>query len=187
MTKFGVSQPVVRKEDVRLLTGHGRFIDDIAPAEAAHAFFLRSPVAHADIKAIDASAAREAPGVVGILTGPELSERIDNSLDGARIKNRDGSTGAKTRRPALADARVRHVGEAVAVVLAETLDQARDAAELIEVDYEDLPAAVGTAEATEGPEVHPDAAPGNVAFDWAFGDEAATKAAFEAADHVVEL
>jgi carbon-monoxide dehydrogenase large subunit len=187
MTKFGVSQPVTRKEDVRLLTGHGRFIDDIAPETAAHAYFLRSPVAHADITSIDATEARAAPGVIGVLTGPELSERIDNGLEGARVKNRDGSTGAKTRRPCLADARVRHVGEAVAVVVAETLDQARDAAELIEVDYEDLPAAVGAEAAEAGPEVHPDAAPNNVAFDWAYGDEAATKAAFAEAAHTVEL
>ncbi|MEO1686682.1 MAG: xanthine dehydrogenase family protein molybdopterin-binding subunit [Pseudomonadota bacterium] len=185
--KFGLAQPALRKEDVRFLTGDGVYVDDNSPEGAAHAFFLRSPLAHGRISSIDAEAARQAPGVIGVLTGPELSARIDNSLDAAVVKNRDGSNGASPRRPALADETVMFVGEAVAVVVAETLDQARDAAELIEVDYDELPAAYTTANAENEPEVFPEAAPKNVAFDWATGDEDATKAAFDGAAHVVEL
>ncbi len=187
MMKFGVSQPVTRKEDQRLLTGLGRYVDDIAPKDALHAFFLRSPMAHAEIASLDASAAREAPGVAAVITGEELAAEIPNFVAAGAVKNRDGSDGAQPERPILAVGKVRHVGEAVAVVLAETLAQARDAAELIEVDYNDLPAAHSTRGARQEPEVHPEIAPGNLAFDWAFGDEAATKAAFESAAHVVEL
>ena len=186
MTKFGVSQPVLRKEDRRFLTGHGRYVDDIAPANAGHAVFLRSPHAHADILSIDARAAREAPGVIGVLTGADLDAQIENALDGSLVKNRDGSNGAAPRRPALAVDRVRFVGEAVAIVVAETPAAARDAAEMIEVNYRELPSVTDTAGAMDGPEIHPEA-PKNVAFDWVFGDEAKVKAAFDRATHVVEL
>ncbi|MEM6439189.1 MAG: xanthine dehydrogenase family protein molybdopterin-binding subunit [Pseudomonadota bacterium] len=185
--KFGLSQPVARKEDVRFLNGTGIYVDDHAPDGAAHAFFLRSPIAHARIASIDAEAARSAPGVVGVLTGADLGARIDNSLDCMVVKNRDGSDGAIPRRPSIAEDKVCFVGEAVAVVFADTLEQARDAAELIEVDYEELPAATTTAGAESEPEIHADVAPKNVAFDWADGDEAAMKAAFDKAAHVVEL
>lgn len=185
--KFGVSQPVLRKEDARFLTGEGRYVDDIAPATAGHALFLRSPHAHAEILSVDAAAAREAPGVIGVLTGADLDGAMKNHIDFAVVKNRDGSNGAAPRRPALAVDRVRFVGEAVAIVVAETPTQARDALEMIEVHYKELPAVTGTAEAMDGPEVHPGVAPKNRAFDWAFGDADAVKAAFGAAAHVVEL
>ncbi|MEC9434600.1 MAG: xanthine dehydrogenase family protein molybdopterin-binding subunit [Pseudomonadota bacterium] len=186
MEKFGVSQPVLRKEDVRLLTGHGRYVDDIAPESAAHAFFLRSPIAHAEFAAPDLSAARAAPGVIGVYAAGDLDGKMKNFVNAGVVKNRDGSNGAAPTRPILATGRVRYVGEAIAIVVAETFAQARDAAELIEIDFDELPAAYSTAGAFEEPEVHPEA-PKNQAFDWAFGDEAATKAAFESAAHVVEL
>ena len=186
MEKFGVSQPVLRKEDVRLLTGHGRYVDDIAPESAAHAFFLRSPIAHAAFAAPDLSAARAAPGVIGVFAAGDLDGKMKNFVNAGVVKNRDGSNGAAPTRPILATGRVRYVGEAIAIVVAETFAQARDAAELIDIDFDELPAAYSTAGAFEEPEVHPEA-PKNQAFDWAFGDEAATKAAFESAAHVVEL
>ncbi len=187
MTKFGVSQPVRRVEDSRFLTGAGRYVDDIAPEGAAFGHFLRSPYGHADIVSLDVSAAKAAPGVVAVLTGADMDAGMDHDIDNDVVLNRDGTKGAKPRRTVLAVGRVRFVGDAVALVVAETLDQARDAAELIEVDYAELPAATDTALAMEQPEVHPEIAPRNVAFDWAFGDEAATEAAFAAAAHVVEL
>jgi carbon-monoxide dehydrogenase large subunit len=186
MMKFGVSQPVTRVEDQRFLTGHGRYVDDIAPADAALAYFLRSPYGHADILSCDASAASSAPGVLAVYTGADLAAEMPNAMKYQVVMNRDGSPGASPVRPILATDRVRHVGEAVAVVIAGTMAEARDAAELIEVDYSDLPAATSTADARTQPEIHAEA-PNNLAYDWAFGDEAATDAAFARAAHVVEL
>lgn len=186
MEKFGVSQPVLRKEDVRLLTGHGRYVDDIAPEGAAHAFFLRSPIAHATFSAPDLTAARAAPGVIGVYAAGDLDGKMKNFVNAGVVKNRDGSNGAAPTRPILAVDKVRYVGEAIAIVVAETFEQARDAAELIEIDFDELPAAFSTEGAFEEPEVHPEA-PKNLAFDWAFGDEDATRAAFDSAAHVVEL
>lgn len=188
MSKFGVSQPVRRKEDKRFLTGAGRYLDDIRDADAATGVFLRSPVAHATIVSIDAEAAKSSPGVIGVWTGADLDERIKNSLNFAVVQNRDGSNGVAGRRPCLASGRVRHVGEAVALVVAETADQARDALELIEVEYDDLPVVADTDRAlTDGAaEIHPEA-PGNVAFDWAKGDDDAVQAAFAKAAHKVSI
>ncbi|TYO88808.1 xanthine dehydrogenase family protein molybdopterin-binding subunit [Oceanicella actignis] len=187
MTKFGVSQPVRRVEDQRFLTGHGRYVDDIAPASAAHAAFVRSPHAHARILSVDVSEAQAAPGVRLVLTGADMDAHMDHDIDSAVVVNRDGTPGAKPRRTVLAVDRVRFVGDAVAMVVADTPAQARAAAELIAVEYEELPAAFDTARAMEQPEVHPDVAPRNLAFDWAFGDEQAAEDAFARAAHVVEL
>ncbi|MEX2518816.1 MAG: xanthine dehydrogenase family protein molybdopterin-binding subunit [Paracoccaceae bacterium] len=188
MSKFGVSQPVRRKEDKRFLTGTGRYLDDIRAEGAATGVFLRSPVAHATIVSIDAEAAKASPGVVGIWTGADLDERIKNSLNYAVVQNRDGSNGVAGRRPCLASGRVRHVGEAVVLVVADTAEQARDALELIEVEYDELPVVVDTDRALAGgaAEIHPEA-PGNVAFDWAKGDDDAVQAAFAKAAHKVSL
>src|SRR6056297_3403391 len=120
MTKFRLSQPVRRVEDSRFLTGKGRYVDDIAPAGARHAVFVRSPVAHARIASIDVDAARQAPGVRLVLTGAELDAEIVNDVDAAKIQNRDGSWSARPTRPVLAPDRVRHVGEAVAMIVADT-------------------------------------------------------------------
>ncbi|MWD27259.1 molybdopterin-dependent oxidoreductase [Aquicoccus sp. SCR17] len=185
MEKFGKSQPVNRVEDVRFLTGHGRYMEDVAPDGALHAFFLRAPVAHATITTLDVTEAREAPGVAAVLTAADLEAAgVAMHIGATVLKNRDGNRAAEPQRPPLAVDRLRFVGEPVAIVVAETLDQAKDAAELIELDYEDLEPQM---ELEPGEVAIHDEAPDNRAFDWALGDEAATEAAFARAAHVVEL
>ncbi len=180
MSSFGTGQTLSRIEDLRLLTGQGRYVDDIAPPDALHAVFLRAPVAHAVITELDLTDARQMPGVHLILMLDDLRAaglRVD--MEGKVL------TGAAApERPLLADGQVRFVGEAVAVVVAETLDQARDAAEAVAVDYDDLPAKVDLAPG--GAEIHPEASD-NLAYTWQLGDEAATEAAFREAAHVVRL
>ncbi len=185
MDKFGKSQPVSRIEDVRFLTGTGRYVDDIAPEGALHAFVFRSPVAHAEITALDTTAAKAAPGVALVLTAAEAeAEGVTLGLDATVVPNRDGSKGAAPERPFLAKGRVRFVGEPVAVVVAETLAQAKDASELIEFDYEELDAHVDVTPG--GPLIHPEA-PDNVAFDFGMGDSVACDAAIAEAAHVVKM
>ncbi|MEP6017903.1 MAG: xanthine dehydrogenase family protein molybdopterin-binding subunit [Paracoccaceae bacterium] len=185
MEKFGKSQPVTRVEDQRFLTGAGRYVDDIAPTEALVAFVFRSPVAHALITNLDVSGAKAAQGVAAVYTLADLEDAGFNvAMDFVTVDNRDGTKGAAPERPILARERVRFVGEAIAVVVAETMELARDAAELIELDYDELPAKLDVH--SGGATVH-DEAPDNCAFDWGLGDEEATKNAFEAAAHVVSL
>jgi len=189
MTKFGVGQSVRRVEDLRLITGHGRYTDDVNADGQAYAVLVRAPVAHADIQAIDIEEAEGAPGVIAVFTGTDLDAADANRLPCLiPTKNRDGSNGILPLRPILASGRVRHVGDPVALVVAETREQAKDAAELVAVDYETRPAVVDTASASEPgqPLVHDEVA-NNLAFDWQQGDEAATDAAFENAARVVEL
>ncbi len=187
MTKFGLSQPVLRVEDTRFLRGAGAYVDDSKQTGEARVVFVRSTVAHADIT-VDAAEARQAPGVLGVFTAADLDSKLVNDMNGAQLPNLDGSMSARPARPVLATGRVRHVGEAVAMVVAETLQQARDAAELVAIDYADLPAVTDTAGAlAEGaPQLHAEA-PGNLCFHWGMGDEAATDAAFERAAHKVSL
>ncbi len=186
--KFGIGQPAARREDVRFLTGRGRFTDDVAHAGAAVGHVLRSPEAHARILSIDVSAARAAPGVLAVYTGADVEERLNPLRGEYAMKQTDGSPGAPVTHPHLAIGRVRYAGEAVAFVVAETAAAARDAAELIAVDYESLPVAVepDDALATGAPQLH-EAAPGNLAFAWELGDAAATDAAFARAAHVTRL
>ncbi|MDD9740585.1 xanthine dehydrogenase family protein molybdopterin-binding subunit [Marinovum sp. SP66] len=185
MEKFGKSQPVTRVEDVRFLTGEGRYVDDIAPADALHGVVFRSPVAHASITELNVDDAREAPGVQMVLTLADLEAAgVRPGLDATLVKTIDGSKGAAPERPVLARDRVRFVGEPVAMVFAETLQQARDAAELIEFDYDDLPVCLGLEESETA--IHEEA-PGNLAYHFGMGDAAATDAAFAAAAHVVSL
>ncbi len=185
MDKFGKAQSVRRVEDTRFLTGQGRYVDDITPEGALFAYFLRSPVAHAVITELDISDASAAEGVHCVLTQADLeAEGMDASLPGTQVKNRDGSTGAGPKRPVLAEGRVRYVGEPVAVVVADTLAQARDAAEMILFDFDDLPAHMDLA---PGGEALHGSVPDNRAFDWGMGDEAATEARFASAAHVVRL
>ncbi len=190
MAKFGIGQSVRRVEDPRLLTGGGRYTDDTKlSAPAARAYVLRSPHAHADIKGIDTSAAKKAPGVLLVLTGEDVKAAGYGDLPClVPVTNRDGTPRAETPRPMLAQGRVRHVGDPVALVVAETLEQAKDAAELIEVDYEARPHTVGTFESAQpgAPLVH-DHIKGNLVFDWEMGDRARTEAAFAKADRVVKL
>ena len=185
MEKFGKSQSVKRVEDIRFLTGEGRYVDDIAPDGALHAYFVRSSQAHGDISAIDLDDARAADGVVAVYTQADLEAAgIDATMAFSTVKNRDGSDGAAPVRPFLAKDRVRHVGEAIACVVATSLDAAKDAGEMIWAEIDDLPAAM-TMDG-DGEQLHPEA-PGNLAFDWCMGDEAATKAAFDDAAQTVSL
>jgi len=143
--KFGTSQPVRRKEDVRFLTGHGRYLDDIAPEGVARLVVFRSPVAHAIVTGLDVTAAREATGVLGIFTAADLDGKMRNAMDFGLVDNRDGTKGAAPVRPILASGKVCFAGDGLAAVVAETEAQALDALDLIEFDYEDLPAHVETA------------------------------------------
>lgn len=184
MNKFGVSQSPNRVEDIRLLKGDGRFVDDITPDGAAFAVFLRSPVAHAEITGLDLSAAQNAPGVLAVYKASDFDGKMKNEMSFHTGGNRDGTPGAAPVRPVLASDRVRFVGETVAVVIAETKAQGADALELIEFEYSDLPVHVATS--VGGATIHPEA-PDNLALDWAFGDEEATKAVFDTAPHTVTL
>jgi carbon-monoxide dehydrogenase large subunit len=189
MVKFGVGQPVRRVEDQRLLTGIGRYTDDINLPRQLYAYFLRSPHAHAILKKVDATAARTAPGVHLVVAGADLKAMgLGNLPCMVPLQNRDGSKMPMPPRPAIQDERVRFVGDTVAMVVAESLLEARDAAEMIEVDYEALPATadMNAAIAKGAPQIW-DAAKGNVVFDWTMGDEAAVKAAFAKAAKVIKL
>jgi Aerobic-type carbon monoxide dehydrogenase, large subunit CoxL/CutL homologs len=185
MDKFGKSQPVKRVEDTRFLTGAGRYVDDIAPESALRAYVLRSPVAHGTIATLDVTEARAAPGVHLVVTGQDMLDAgYDTAMNATLTKNRDGTPAAAPKRPTLAEGRVRFVGEPVAMVVAETLEQARDAAELIELEIDDLP--VVTELGPSRDVIHPEA-PENRAFDFGIGDEDATAAAIDGAARVVRM
>ncbi|WP_089174691.1 xanthine dehydrogenase family protein molybdopterin-binding subunit [Bosea sp. AS-1] len=185
--KFGFGQPVRRVEDHRLTTGTGRYTDDIATEGALHAYVLRSQYAHARFAIRDKEAARKMKGVKLILTGEDVAQYGDLPCKG-HIETVSGGMSQSLPVPVLPTDTVRHVGEAVAFVVAETLAQARDAAEAIEIDWEPLPAVTGIAEAlAEGaPQVWPDR-PGNVAFEAEQGDRAKTEKAFAKAARTVSL
>jgi aerobic carbon-monoxide dehydrogenase large subunit len=188
MGQFGVGQPVPREEDPYLLRGAGRYVDDVRLPDLARAVVLRSPHAHARIRSINTDAARAAPGVLLVLTG-ESPEVAALGLQVPRMprKRRDGSPGFIAPQPHLARGEVRFVGDPVAFVVAETLNQAKDAAELVEVDYEPLPALVATAAAVEpGALKIWENCPDNVAFYHEIGNKAAVEAAFAGAAHVVK-
>ncbi|SFR05042.1 xanthine dehydrogenase family protein molybdopterin-binding subunit [Poseidonocella sedimentorum] len=185
MERFGKSQPVRRVEDQRFLRGAGRYIDDIAPQNAAFGHVLRASVAHGRITELDASAAREAPGVLAVLTAADLAaEGITRGMGATVVEAPDGRKGAAVRRPLLAEDRVRFVGEPVAFILAESRAAAADAAEFITLEIDALPAHMALAPGGEA--LHPEA-PENRAFSWAMGDADKVRAAFETAAHVVEL
>jgi carbon-monoxide dehydrogenase large subunit len=182
-----IGQSVPRKEDERFLTGAGQYTNDVVVAHATHAYFLRSPHAHANIKSIDTARAKSAPGVVGVFTGADLTG-VNGLPCGWLITSTDGKPMAEPPHPVLAQGKVRYVGDGVALVIADTLHHAKDAAELIEVDYEVLPAVVNCVETLKpgAPQIH-DAAPGNHCYTWALGDKAAVDAAFATAAHVTSL
>ncbi|WP_121062738.1 xanthine dehydrogenase family protein molybdopterin-binding subunit [Chachezhania antarctica] len=185
MEKFGKSQPIKRVEDVRFLTGHGRYIDDVAPEGSLYGYVLRSPVAHAVLNGVDASDAADADGVHLVVTAADLDAAgITNEMEGALMPNRDGSMGVKTTRPILSTSKLRHVGEPIAMIFADTLEQARDAAELIEIEYDELPAKMDIG---PGGETIHEEAPDNLALDFGVGDEAATEEAFAKAAKTVKL
>lgn len=185
--KFGAGQSVRRTEDIRFITGNGQYTDDLSFPRQAYAAFVRSPYAHAKINGIDVSAARSAPGVVAVLTQADIVAAGGHNMPShTPMKGRDGSAPKGVDKPLLADAQVTFSGEAVAMVIAETLAEARDAAELVAVDYEDLPAAGTLATAPNAPAIW-DGIANNESFDWVNGNEAATDAAFAAAAHTASI
>ena len=189
MSATGIGSSVRRKEDIRYITGKGRYTDDINVAGQAHAWFVRSPHAHAAIKGVDASAALAMPGVLAVLTGDDLAaDKIGGLICGWMIHNKDGSPMKAGAHPALAQGKVRYVGDHVAVVIADTYAQAKDAGEAVVVEYDVLPAAVGMADAlAKGAPVIHDVASDNTCYEWHLGDKAATDAAFARAKHVTKL
>ncbi|MGC1818556.1 MAG: xanthine dehydrogenase family protein molybdopterin-binding subunit [Casimicrobiaceae bacterium] len=182
-----IGQSIRRKEDARFLTGAGQYTDDVTLHNQTHAYFLRSPHAHAKIRSIDTSKAKAAPGVVAVYTGADL-EGVNGLPCGWLITSVDGTPMKEPPHPVLAKGKVRYVGDHVALVVAETRSQAKDAAELIEVDYEALPAVVNPVDALKpgAPQIH-DEAPGNKCYTWSLGDKAAVDAAFAKAAHVTKL
>jgi aerobic carbon-monoxide dehydrogenase large subunit len=189
ITKFAVSQPAYRTEDARFLTGTGRYTDDINLPGQVHGFVVRSPFAHARIRALSVDAARAAPGVVGVVIGADLEAEDANTIPSIiSLTNRDGTPGAAPLRPVLCTDTVRHVGDGVAFVVAETVAQAKDAAEMVEVDYEPLDAVAetGAAMGPDQPRVH-DGVADNLVFDWAFGDAKVVAGAFAEAAHVTRV
>jgi carbon-monoxide dehydrogenase large subunit len=189
MSKFGLAQPIRRVEDPRLLKGNGRYTDDIALPGMLHGVLLRSPHAAARITALNVAAALALPGVAAIYTAADLArDKIGGLPCAALVHNRDGSKQAAPPHPILAGDHVRHVGDPVAFIVAETAKLARDAAEAIAAEYDVLPAVTDLATATEPgqPLVWPEV-PNNIAFDWETGDKAATDALFARAAKVVSL
>ena len=184
-----VGQAVKRKEDFRFITGQGRYTDDFAKPGQTYAAFVRSPYPHALIKKVDTAPALAIPGVVAVLTGADLeADGIKGLICGWLVHSKDGSPMKAGLHPALALHKVRHVGDQLAVVIAETQAAASAGAEKVAVDYEELAAVLAPqdAQAAGAPQIH-DEAPRNTIYDWHLGDEAKTKAAFAAAKHVVEL
>lgn len=187
---FGASQSVRRREDVRFVTGQGNYLDDLPrPEGLLHAVIVRSAVAAGTIERLDTEAAKAMPGVQGVFTAHDLQALISQGLPCTTpIKNRDGQDARLPVRPLLCQERVLFAGDAVAVVVAATLHQARDAAEAVMVDIDPTPVSAdpATTDAEGQPQLHPEH-PHNIAFDWEYGDAKATEAAFAKADHVVEL
>jgi carbon-monoxide dehydrogenase large subunit len=189
LQKFGVGQPVLRKEDDTLVRGKGKYTDDFDLPGQVYAWIVRSSHAHGIIKGIDTSAAKTMPGVLGVWTGADLaSAGYGPYTCGLPLKNRDGTPLLQTNRTALMSDKVRYVGDPVAFVVAETLAQARDAAEAVVLDIEPLPAVTSAEEAAKpgAPQLY-DHIPNNVALDYHYGDTAKVEAAFASAAHVTKL
>lgn len=185
----GIGARVVRKEDKRFITGAGRYVDDMVVPGMKHAAFVRSPYAHAQIKKIDVKKAQAMPGVIGVLTGKELkADGIGNLICGWMIHSKDGSPMKMGAWSPLAFDKVRYVGDAIVIVVAETKGQARDAAEAVEITYKELKAVVDASKAMDkgAPQIHPEA-DNNLIFDWDIGNADDTAAAFKKAAHVVKM
>ena len=185
----GIGASSKRREDIRFLTGEGNYTDDINLHGQAHVFFLRSDIAHGVLNSVDTSAAEGMPGVVKIFTGADFAE-VGSIPCGWQVTDKHGAPMQEPRHPVLAEGKVRHVGEPIAAVVAETLSQARDAAEAIVVDITDLPAVVDMKQAVQegAPKVHDDLT-SNLCYDWGFVEEnkAAVEKAFDDAAHVTTL
>jgi carbon-monoxide dehydrogenase large subunit len=188
MNDMVIGKSVQRKEDVRFLTGAGQYTDDVTLPNQSYGVFLRSPYAHAKIKSINTEAARKSPGVLAVYTGADLPDTVGGLPCGWLITGTDGKPMKEPKHPLLAQGKVRHVGDQVALVVADKLSQAKEAAGKIEVDYEELPAVVDVRSAMKAgaPAVHAEA-PDNICYVWALGDKAAVDAAFAKAAHVTKL
>jgi len=189
MSATGIGAAVRRKEDQRFITGKGHYTADVNRPGQTHACFVRSPHAHARINGIDATAAKAMPGVLAVLTGADLAgDKLGNLICGWMIHSKDGSAMKMAPHPALAHTKACHVGDPVAVVIAETLAQAKDAAEKLNVDYEVLPAVADPAQAQSAgaTQIH-EVAPKNSIYQWHLGDKGKTDAAFQSAAHVTKL
>jgi carbon-monoxide dehydrogenase large subunit len=183
----GVGAAVRRKEDFRFITGKGQYTDDISRPGETRAVFVRSPHAHAKIKAVDTSTASKMPGVLAVLTGAELAvDKVGNLICGWMIHSKDGSPMKMAPHPAIAAGKACYVGDPVAVVVAETPAQARDAVEQVKVDYEVLTAVTDPAKAQTAPEIH-EVAPKNTIYQWHLGDAKAVDTAIKQARHVTRL
>ena len=182
-----IGESVKRVEDRRFTTGTGQYTDDIVLPRMTHAHIVRSHLAHARIRSVNTAAAKSADGVVTVLTGEDFKD-IGGVPCGWQVDFKDGTTMHEPKHPILVADKVRHVGDAVAVVIAETKGQARDAAELVEVDYEELPIVTDATEALKAgaPQVHDDL-PNNMVFDWELGDQGATDTGIANAHHVTKL
>jgi carbon-monoxide dehydrogenase large subunit len=190
MAKFGIGQAVRRVEDQRFLLGQGRYVDDISLPGLCHGVTVLSPHAHARIARIDVAKAKAAPGVLCVLTGADaVADKLGSFTAHLMPEDFGAPKGHRTFQPVLNAEKVRFVGDRVAFVVAETLAQARDAAELVEVDYEPLPTIVDLEEAAKdgAAKVWEDCPQGNVGFRLMFGSKDATDAAFAKAKHVVKL
>jgi carbon-monoxide dehydrogenase large subunit len=190
VSRFGIGQAVTRVEDRRFVTGHGQYTDDITPPHCAYGYVVRSPLAHARILSRDVSQAAGAPGVLCVLTGADAAAAKLTGLTASAMPEDLGAPpGYRTFRPVLATGKVRFAGEGVAFIVADTPGHAADAAELVQVDYEPLPAVVRPDEAAAATDglVHDDCPNGNVAWSLMFGDPAAADAAFAAAPHRVAV
>lgn len=189
MSGTGIGAPVKRKEDHRFITGSGHYTDDISRAGQSYAVFVRSPHAHAEIVSIDTKAASATAGVLAIFTGDDLArDKIGGLICGWMIHSKDGALMKACAHPALAQGKVRYVGDHVAVVIAETYIQARDAAEKVNVTYKVLPAVVdpAAAPAAKTAPIH-DVASDNVVYQWHLGNKSDVDAAFAKAAHVTTL
>ena len=182
-----IGASVLRKEDHRFITGSGRFTDDINLPGQTYAVFVRSPLSHAQVKAVDTSEAESAGGVVAVLTGAQLAaDELGGLPCGWMITSKDGSEMKQPLHPVMAVDKVNYVGEPVAIVIAETLLEARNAAEMVQVDYLELDAVIGVDNAQSAAEIHSEA-PANTCYQWELGDQQATEAAFEGAAHITRL
>ena len=189
MSATGIGASVKRKEDIRFITGKGHYVDDINRPGQVYAFFVRSPHAHATIDRVDASAAMKSKGVVAVLTGVDAAtDKIGMHIPAWTVTSKDGSPMKVGAFPALAHGKACFVGDPVAVVIAESYPEARDAAERVEVHYSVLEPVVDLASAAKPgqPQIH-DFAPNNTVFNWHLGDKTATDAAFAKAAHVTKL
>jgi len=187
MTESAIGKRVLRKEDQRFITGKGQYTDDINIRGQAYAYFVRSPVAHAKIDSVSTAAAQNSPGVIAVLTGADLAgDGLGTLPCGWMIHSKDGSEMKQPPHPIMAATHVNYAGEPVAIVVAESYLAAKNAAEMVEVDYGELPAVVDLAKAQEAPEIYEEV-PRNTCYEWELGDKEATDKAFAAADHVTRI